>query len=115
VWALALSETHLVSASLNADLVVRSFHPADLELEQRAGRRLSAGDLAAEGDGFPLLVLDPHQQLDDSDDDPELDSAYDSGSDSGRSESEGDESESGEEEAGLGSGSSDDDSEAEDA
>ena len=56
VWALALDETRLVSASLDASIVVRSFVPADVEAHK--ARRLEDGDSEAEENVLELASED---------------------------------------------------------
>ncbi|KAL4457796.1 hypothetical protein ABPG75_012661 [Micractinium tetrahymenae] len=76
VWALALSETRLISASLDASVVVRSFRPEDVESWEassvRSGRRGNDHGLSSSGS------------------DDELDSAYDSEHSEGEEEEEAD-------------------------
>lgn len=56
MWALALDETRLVSASLDASIVVRSFVPADVEAHK--ARRLEDGDSEAEENVLELASED---------------------------------------------------------
>ena len=61
VWALALDATRLVSASLDASIVVRSFLPADVATHE--ARRLQQGDSEAEGSELEL-GSDEEEELD---------------------------------------------------
>lgn len=81
MWALALSESCLVSASLDASILVRSFLPADVraaEAEGRLGRVAGEDDDSSDGSEGEGV---------------ELDSAYSSEAEEGDSEVEGEEEE----------------------